>query len=114
MTARPRARSALWSEKSYGDFELVVDWRFQGAGERGLYIRGTTKREVALKSDKKGAWHRSILRLKGEQLTLRTNKALVGETRFEKLPGAGPIALVGMDGPVQFRNIFIRELKAGE
>ena len=113
-TASARTRIGPVEREVVRRFRDGLRLAFSGAGERGLYIRGTTKREVALKSDKKGAWHRSILRLKGEQLTLRTNKALVGETRFEKLPGAGPIALVGMDGPVQFRNIFIRELKAGE
>ena len=42
---------ALWSEKAYGDFELVCDWRFAKSGEWAVYLRGT-KREVALKSGK--------------------------------------------------------------
>jgi Domain of Unknown Function (DUF1080) len=121
-----KGESALWSEKSYGDFELVCDWRFtvEGWNECAFYVRGN-KHEIALKTDKKGTqWHRSILRLKGDRVTLRTDGKIVAEdVEFRNLPKTGAIALVasGQDGPenlsrvaVQFRNAFIRELKANE
>lgn len=31
----------LCSEKMYGDFELVVDWRMEAKGDGGVYLRGT-------------------------------------------------------------------------
>jgi hypothetical protein len=109
---KAKGEMALWSEKAYGDFELVCDWRFAKSGECAVYLRGT-KREVALKSGKAGAWNRSILRVKGDAFSLRTNDDAIGESKFDKLPASGPIALVA-ESPGQFRNVFIRELKAGD
>ena len=104
----------LLSEKTYGDFELVCDWRLAAPGECAIYVRGS-KREVALKSDKKiGGWNRSILHLKGDRATLRTNGVIVRENvQLKELPASGPIALAS-DTAVQFRNVFIRELKNSE
>jgi hypothetical protein len=108
-----KVEMALWSEKAYGDFELVCDWRFAKPGEWAIYLRGT-KREVALKSGAKaGGWNRSILRVKGDAFSLRTNNDAIGESTFKNLPASGPIALVA-ESPVQFRNVFIREFKAGD
>jgi hypothetical protein len=68
---KPGAISDLWSEKSYGDFTLVCDWRWSGRGplkaqpivmpdgsengqteieelDSGIYLRGNTKSQVNL------------------------------------------------------------------
>jgi hypothetical protein len=108
---------ALWSEKAYGDFELTCDWRVPGAAEVGVYVRGQTMQEIAFKLDKKNSnWNRSIARVKGDRVTLRTNGKVIADN--EKIggpiPATGPIAMVGMNGAVQFRNVFIRELKREE
>ncbi len=162
----------LWSEKSYGDFELVCDWRFPGpakkmkrpiilpsgetskeevevldAGDSGIYLRGSSKSQVNLwcwpvgsgevwgyRTDKNsspavkagvtpkmnadnkiGSWNRTIVRMKGDRLTVRVNGKLVIENA--QLPGiakSGPIALQHHGDPVQFRNVFVRELKGSE
>jgi hypothetical protein len=98
---------ALWSDKAYGDFELVCDWRLPGAGEVGIYVRGS-KREVAFKDKKSGVWHRSIVRLQGDRVSLRIeNEVIADKAQFKNLTASGPIALVA-NSPVQFRNVFIR------
>ena len=109
-----KQEEALWSDKAYGDFELVCDWRGPAKGEYGVYVR-TEKREIAFKVGKKdGGWNRSILRVKGKIVTLHINGDVVEENlRLNELPDSGPIALSGCNS-VQYRNVFIRELKKDE
>lgn len=166
----------LWSEKEYGDFELMVDWRLPGkpqkmarpvilpngdeeldpttkkpkmveiddAGDSGIYVRGSSKSQVNIwcwpvgsgevygyRTDKKmspevragvtpkekadkplGQWNRFFITMKGDRLTVVLNGKTVIENA--ELPGVaprGPIALQHHGDPVEFANIFIRELK---
>jgi len=164
----------LWSEKEYGDFVLICDWRWASKGEKkthpiilpngefavddqgkqkeaevldagdsGIYVRGSTKAEINMwcwpvgsgevwgyrfdknqpaevragvtpksKADKPiGQWNRFVITMKGDRLTVNLN----GETVIEnaQLPGVpkrGPIALQHHGYPIQFANLFIREL----
>jgi hypothetical protein len=107
----------LWSDKAYGDFELVCDWRVPASAECGIYVRGQTMQEIAFKLDKKRTdWNRTIVRLKGNRVSLRTNGAVVAENQpiGGPIPATGSLAMIGNNGVVQFRNVFIRELKAKE
>ncbi len=36
----------LCSEKQYGDFEMVVDWRITKKGDSGIYLRGTPQVQI--------------------------------------------------------------------
>jgi hypothetical protein len=110
----PETAQEMWSEKSFGDFELVCDWRMSGPGECAINVRGS-KKDIALKSDKKaGTWNRSILRMQGDRLTLRTNGVVVADNvQQNNLPASGPLAVVS-NGPIQLRNLFVRELKANQ
>lgn len=36
----------LCTEKAYGDFELVVDWKIQPRGDSGIYLRGTPQVQI--------------------------------------------------------------------
>lgn len=36
----------LVSEKEYGDFELIVDWRITKEGDSGIYLRGTPQVQI--------------------------------------------------------------------
>lgn len=107
--------SQLPSEKEYGDFELIVDWRLpakaKGEGEKGAGIR--LRDEFLLScspTEKPGQWNRYQITVKGEELTVLLNgkPATPPQARIEKKRGS--IALVG-SVPVEFANVFIRELK---
>jgi hypothetical protein len=109
LTGNADAKGAiLSSEKSFGDIELVVDWKTNGNATAGLVLRGNTK--VKLASDRKaGAWNRSIVRVMGDRVTVNTN----GKTTAEKAsPATGSIGLEAANGTVQFRNLFVRAMKA--
>ncbi len=110
-----KGEGVLWTDKAHGDFELVVDWRATGPAEIAVYPR-SSKQEIALQNTAKkpGAWKRSIVRMKGNSMTLRTDGEIVGKSvEFGGIPATGPIGLAST-GPAQFRNVFIRALKAGD
>lgn len=158
----------LWTEKEYGDFVLIADWRFTrkpvekelpevlpdgtdsgkkikvpDAGDSGIYLRGSSKSQVNIwcwpvgsgevygyRTDKSmppevragvtpkvradhppGQWNRFVITMKGDRLTVVLN----GKTVIENaaLPGVkprGPIALQNHGDPIQFANLYIKEL----
>jgi len=130
----------LWTDKEYGDFEFVVDWRLPDKAKRKgqwqLLLRGDKGIRVdvetggwtffftppgaeenwacfELKGTKPiGEWNRLHVRVKGRELTAAANKE-DGETT--KIPAAaaakGPIGLKLADVPVEFANLYVRELK---
>jgi hypothetical protein len=102
----------LWSEQAYKHYELVCDWNLGGTAEGAIFLRGT-KREVTLKSDKKSpGWNRTVIRLKGDHITVRQNGKVIEDDKEPS--GMAPGGLIGLDhrgAAVQFRNVFIRELK---
>jgi hypothetical protein len=167
---------SLWSEKEYGDFVLIADWRLPrkppvktkrpvilpsgehatnadgsaqevevlDAGDSGIYLRGSSKSQVNIwcwpvgsgevygyREDRSqpaevragvtpkvradnplGEWNRFVITMVGEELTVELN----GKTVIEKarLPGVAPsgrIALQHHGDPVDFANLYIRELK---
>ena len=165
----------LWSEESFGDFELMVDWRWTGEakpgeqpvvnpdgtnavdengqqimaavahmGDSGIYLRGSSKSQVNIwdwpigsgevygyRTDGSmspevragvtpkvaadapfGKWNRFHITMIGDRLTVVLN----GQTVLDKaqLPGVaaeGPIALQHHGSPLQFANIFVREIE---
>jgi hypothetical protein len=165
----------LWTEKDFGDFILICDWRFPAkavkkerpviqsngeeaiddngkpktvevldAGDSGIYLRGTIKSQVNIwcwpvgsgevwgdRTDKKmpadvraavtpkvradnppGQWNRFIITMKGDRLNVELNgKAVIAEARLPGVPLRGPIGLQHHGDPIEFANIFIRELK---
>ena len=164
----------LWSEKEYGDFTLIADWRLtrkpketdrpvvhpdgreagtakvMDAGDSGIYLRGSSKSQVniwcwpvgsgevygyrtdaaqppevragvtpKIRADNPpGQWNRFVITMKGDRLTVVLNGKTVIENAL--LPGVAPrgrIALQHHGDPIQFANIWIKELKetkAGE
>ncbi len=163
----------LWTEKEYGDFELVCDWRWSAkpkkvkravilpsgeqatedgkpkevevddAGDSGVYLRGSSKSQVNLwcwpvgsgevygyrtdpkmpaevragvtpreKADKPiGQWNRFVITMKGDRLTVNLNgKTVIENAQLPGVPKTGRIALQHHGDPVEFANLFIREL----
>ena len=64
------------------------------------------------KTNNKG-WNRTTIRVKGDKYsTMLNGKDGFPEAKMAKLPGRTSQADGGIP-PIQFRNVFIRELKAG-
>ena len=169
-----KGKGDLWSEQSYGDFQLICDWRWSAkpvkkmrpvilpsgeyamengkqkeievldAGDSGIYLRGSSKSQVNMwcwpigsgevygyRTDPKmsaevkagvtprevadrklGQWNRFLITMKGDRLTVELNgKTVLENARLPGVAARGPIALQNHGDPVQFANIFIRELK---
>jgi hypothetical protein len=164
----------FWTEKEFGDFVLMADWRFTrkpvprkvsvvlpdgsyalnddgsrklvevpDAGDSGLYLRGSTKAEVNIwswpvgsgelwnyrtdtnqtaavraavtpkaKADKPlGEWNRFVITMRGDFVTVVLNgKTVIENARLPGIPRRGPIALQHHGDPIQFANLFIKEL----
>ena len=168
----------LWSEKEYGDFVLIADWRFTGepkkvqrpvilpsgetaknpdgtektvevaeAGDSGIYLRGSDKSQVNIwcwpagsgevygyrtdpkmppevraavtpkvRADKPlGQWNRFVITMKGDRLTVELNgQTVIENAQLPGVPARGRIALQHHGDPIQFANLYIKELNAGQ
>jgi hypothetical protein len=164
----------LWSEKEYGDFVMICDWRWSGkpqkrkrpvilpsgeydldeegnqkqvevldAGDSGIYVRGSSKSQINMwcwpvgsgevygyRTDPSmpaevraavtprvaadnpiGRWNRFIITMKGDRLTVNLNgKEVITEAKLPGVAARGPIALQHHGDPIQFANIYIKEL----
>ena len=59
-----------------------------------------------------GEWNTFIITMKGELLTVVLNgETVIENAQLPGVPSSGPIALQHHTDPVQFRNIFIKEIK---
>ncbi|HXG46303.1 MAG TPA: DUF1080 domain-containing protein [Methylomirabilota bacterium] len=164
----------LWTEREFGDFVLICDWRWTNrgtrhlrpvirpdgseatdaagqpvqtevmdAGDSGIYLRGSDKTEVNIwcwpvgsgeiagyrrdpamparvraavtprwKADKPiGEWNRFVITMRGENVTVELNGlTVVSNAPLPGVPRRGPIGLQHHGDPIQFANLFIREL----
>jgi Domain of Unknown Function (DUF1080) len=101
--------TTLWSEKSFGNFELVCDFNSASAA---IHVRGHLLSGVPLEALNKG-WNRALIRVKGDKSSVFINgKNITDDAKLQNKPATGPIGLTPGDG-MQFRNVFIRELKGG-
>jgi hypothetical protein len=128
----------LWSEKEYGNYELIADWNLYGKtpGTSGIYLRGSGKGLINIwtkasgsgligeeggtnpaftpkeKADNPaGKWNRFRIRVKGDRVTVYlNNKLVIDNVQVPGLAERGPIGLVSRGEPVEFGNLFIREL----
>lgn len=164
----------LWSEGSFRNFKLIVDWRQPGeakmlsvpvvlpdgshltdekgeevtvevpdAGDSGVYLRGSSKAQVNIwnwpvgsgefygyRMDKDmpaevrrsvtpimnadqpiGQWNRFEITLTGDRVTVLLNgKLVIDNAQLPGIPETGPIALQHHGDPMEFANIYIKEL----
>jgi sialate O-acetylesterase len=71
---------------------------------------GVTPKEVA--DAPIGQWNRFVITMKGDRLTVELNgKTVLKEARLPGVAPEGPIALQFHGSPIQFGNIYIKELK---
>lgn len=135
------AGKILRSAAIYKDYELVFDWRLPEKGEHskltiGLHddgknsvvlvidpsrdirlAEGTQVSREPLSSEQSssvkpvGQWNRTVVRLDGETETLKVwingKAAIAGRPKT----AAGAIALTEIGAPIEYRSLFVRELK---
>ena len=134
---------SLCTARDYGDFEMYVDWKIKAKGDSGIYLRGSPQVQIwdraegsgGLYNNKKnprkalvcadnpvGQWNRFRIKMIGEKVWVWLNgKLVVDNTTLEnywdrKKPiyPTGQIELQNHGNTLWFRNIYIREIKAGE
>ena len=165
----------LWTEKEYGDFVLIVDWRLTGkpekammsafatdgeflrgtdgkvkkheilnAGDSGIYVRGNARSQVNIWSQPMGSgdinsyhkdlklsaeirracvpsknadkpfgqWNRFVITMIGDRVTVVLNgENVIDNALLPEVPRRGGIALQNHTDPVEFRNLYIKELE---
>jgi hypothetical protein len=110
----------LWNEKTLRDFELIVDWRLPGGSDRKERSPGVPKvrvrksMEIPLASAegaKAGQWNRLQVTMRGQQMMARLNDKVLVEKTLGDAPREGVFGLEHSGAPIQFANIYVRELK---
>ena len=168
------AAGFLWSENSFKDFNMIIDWRFTGdpiarsvpvimydggqaedsngkkitvpiryAGEGGVYIRGSESFGITMTTwpegsggitgyrdegnfeaenrrfatpvlnadNNQGEWNRFEITVIGNQISVLLNgEQVIRDAVIETLPEGGAIGIKVPDFPMEFANIYIREL----
>jgi hypothetical protein len=164
----------LWTEKEYGNFILIVDWRqprepvpekvpviqpdgsqatdstgnalsvaVLDAGDSGIYLRGSSKCQINIwnwpvgsgeiwgyRTDpampdavrraatpmfqadhRPGQWNRFVITVRDDRVSVELNGlTVIREAQLPGMPQKGPIALQHHGDPMEFANIYIKEL----
>ncbi len=125
---------SLATEEEFGDFVLYVDWKIEKGGDSGIYLRACPQVQIwdreegsgGLWNNKEheskplvcadnppGEWNTFQIEITGENVTVHLNgKLVVDNVPMDTLRGrtTGPILLQHHGNPLQFRNIYIKEL----
>ena len=105
----------IWDENGPGSKD--ANGKYMGSG--GLYNNKNHPKDPLVSADNPaGEWNTFWIRMVGDRVTVKLNdKLVVDNTPLENywfpgqpLPTKGPIELQHHHSPLQFRNIFIREL----
>jgi hypothetical protein len=111
--------AVLATERSFGNFELIVDWRLASrtnapdvsGGSNGIHLPGGLVPFPRSKPAKPaGQWNRFRITTRGKGYVVRLNDEMMGEQQFAG-PVKAPIGLRHRGAPIQFANIYVRELK---
>ena len=71
--------------------------------------KGVTPKANA--DNKPGQWNRIVITMKGDRLTVASNgKTVIVNAQLPGVPARGPIALQNHGDPIQFANLYIKEL----
>jgi hypothetical protein len=130
---------SLVTSRDYGDFELYVDWKIGPKADSGIYLRGKPQVQIwdnpvgsgGLYNNKSnpsrplkvadrpvGEWNTFHILMRGDRVTVFLNgEKVVDDVPLENwpdyknpLPARGTIELQHHGNPLEFRNIYIKEL----
>lgn len=131
---------SLKTAKDYGNYELFVDWKTGPAADSGIYLRGCPQVQIwdrpdigsgGLYNNEKnpsnptkvadkpiGEWNTFHIKIVGDKVTVFLNGEKVVDNvtmenyfdRAKPLPEVGAIELQHHGNPLQFRNIYLKEL----
>ena len=107
----------LATTQKFGSFEMIVDWRLPAGGKdvdggsNGIHMGIAMVPFAGHKEAKaRGQWNRFHVTVRGKQYQVRLNDKLVIENEAAA-PYGGAIGLKHDGAPIQFANIYVRELK---
>ena len=85
-------------------------WGYRTDEDQPQEIRaGVTPREMA--DSRIGQWNRFVITMKGDRATVQLNgKEVIQGAKLPGIPARGPIGLQHHGDPIEFANIFIKEL----
>lgn len=106
----------LATKKMYGDFEMLVDWKLSADAREPNGTSNGIHLPIAMvplgqRTEAKplGQWNRVRIKVEGSKYKAWLNDKLT-EENAAAAPYKGSIGLL-YNGPIQFANIYIRELK---
>jgi len=113
----------LWTEKSYGDLALIVDWRWMDDAVHavaplpirfaGVELPGEGRNAVGralLPIPSKDQWRRALVTKRGGRLTLVIDgQSVLQEMAVPELERPGRIALRHDGRAVEFANVFLKQ-----
>ncbi|WP_169974828.1 3-keto-disaccharide hydrolase [Tautonia rosea] len=132
--------NSLVTAKDYGDIELYVDWKIGPKADSGIYLRGKPQVQIwdepeigsgglfnnkvgeskpLVVADKPiGEWNTFHIIMKGEKVTVFLNgEKVVDDVALENwpnydgpIPAKGTVELQHHGNPLEFRNIYLKEL----
>jgi len=111
----------LSSEKAFTDISVIVDWRWRGErGDSLPFSVGTAELPDGARTavapalataGSEGGWRRGMLTRRSGRLSLTIDSSSVFQDVTTAAPGAHPILLRHDGRPLEFANIFVRELR---
>ncbi len=102
------ATEFLSTEKSYGNFILVLDWKSSKGGNLDIRVGETSTIKLSAEVPA-GQWDRIIVSVQGDQRSVTQNGKKTTETVARG--AAAPISLKGIGEKVQVANVFLSPLK---
>jgi len=107
LRGSPKAQVNIWCWPA-GSGEV---WGYRTDKKMPAEVRAAATPKV--KADKPiGQWNRFLVTMKGDRLTVDLNgKRVIDNAQLPGVPKRGPIGLQHHGDPIQFANIFVRELE---